>query len=143
MIWPWSASGSVAHGAGSLQIISMYFTGDSSPGVLATPSWSVTSTTGGSAGIDSPRAGTLKNFGLLSRVLGGGRHPEHGGVGEVAADDHHADRQRAGGVAGHADGRVAGDVERRRVLHHLEGPGDGFLPGRAGRRDRGRQHRPR
>src|SRR5436853_247119 len=79
MIWPWSASGRVAHGAGSLQIISMYFTGDSSPGVLATPSSSVTPTTGRSGGIDSPRAGMRKNFGRLSPVLGGRRGPEYGG----------------------------------------------------------------
>src|SRR5258708_37761342 len=113
MIWPWSASGGVAHGAGSLQIISMYFTGDSSPGVLATPSWSVTSTTGGSAGIHRPRAGTLKNFGQLSRVLGGGRHPEHGGVGEVGGEPEPADSQRAGGGARAGDRRGARARERR------------------------------
>jgi hypothetical protein len=50
--------------------------------------------------------------------------PEHRRVIEVAADEHHADRQTVGHSARDAEGRVAGDVERRRVVEVAQGGGE-------------------
>src|SRR5438874_10701319 len=99
MIWPCSASARLAHGAGSLQIISMYFT--------VTPllaygrrhlGRSPTTTHGGPA-IDIRPAERRRISAGRRQVFGGGGHPEHRGVGEVAADDHHPDRQGSGRLA--------------------------------------------
>src|SRR5581483_5224824 len=67
-----------------------------------------------------------------AELLHGGGDAQDGPVGEVAADDHQADGQRAGRVAGDADRGVAGGVERGGVADHLDGPADDLLPGGAG-----------
>src|SRR4051794_19686864 len=82
------------------------------------------------AGLESTAArGKISISAGPPELLGRRRHPQDGGLGEVAADDHEPDRQRPGRLARHRDGRVAGHVERRRVLHHLERPAHELLPG--------------
>ena len=55
-------------------------------------------------------------------------HSQHRLVVEGLADEHNAGRQRLAGAGGHADGRVAGAVERRRVGVYVERPVDGLNP---------------
>jgi hypothetical protein len=56
--------------------------------------------------------------------LEGVRHPQAGGVVEPLADDHHPDREAVRQARRDTDGRVAADVERRRVGDHLQRAGD-------------------
>ena len=79
-------------------------------------------------GVQAP-AGAVTD--LAAALLDGSPQPlvcvagaQHRRVVEVAADEHHADRQSVRHAARHAEGRVARDVERRRVVQVAERGGE-------------------